>query len=107
MGALNLPEPFGAIDTLVEKGDYSQARAVLSRTTDSPALSELLEVKILLLEGALQPQIAMNRLLALARKDPKLPGLQDLYKEASRLSYDEGASSLSHSHPPPPMKPRG
>ncbi|HVU01969.1 MAG TPA: hypothetical protein VHE30_09465 [Polyangiaceae bacterium] len=106
MALLNLPEPYGAIDALVEQGDYSQARATLTRTQGTPALAELIEVKIALLDGSLQPQIAMNRLLAVMRKEPKLPGLQELYKEASRLSYDEGASSLSHSHPPPPMKPR-
>jgi len=34
-----------------------------------------------------------------------LPGVQELYREASRLSYQSGASSLAHSHPPPPPGP--
>jgi len=107
MAALNLPEPFGSIDALVERGNYTDARAALARTTDNPGLSELLDVKISLLEETLKPQLAMNRLLALMRKDAKLPGLQELYRAASELSYEVGASSLSHSHPPPPMKPKG
>lgn len=106
MAALNLPEPFGSIDALVERGDYVGARTALARTSENPALSELLEVKLALREETVQPQVAMNRLLTLMRKDAKLPGVQELYREASRLSYDEGASSLSHSHPPPPMKPK-
>jgi len=106
MVALNLPEPFGSIDALVERGDLAEARSALSQRTENPALSELLDVKIALLDESIQPQVAMNRLLALMRKDAKLPGLQELYREASKISYEGGASSLSHSHPPPPMKPK-
>lgn len=106
MPSLNLPDPYASIDALVESGDFAAAREALSTTRANPGLAELLEVKLGLLDGSLQAQIAMNRLIALMRKDAKLPGLQDLYREASRVSYDEGSSSLSHSHPPPPMKPK-
>jgi len=105
MAALNLPEPYGRIDELVERGDVDAARKALSETTGSAALRELVEVKIALRLGELAPQIAMNRLLALMRQDSKLPGVQELYREASRLSYQSGASSLAHSHPPPPPGP--
>ena len=107
MASLDLPDPYASIDALLESGDFVGARDLLAATRQNPALSELLEVKTGLLDGSLQPQIVMNRLLALMRKDAKLPGLQTLYKEASRVSYDQGSSSLSHSHPPPPMKPKG
>lgn len=103
MASLNLPDPYASIDALVEGGDFALAREALGAERGSLAFVELLEVKIGLLDGSLQPQIVMNRLLALMRKDAKLPGLQELYRAASDMSYDRGSSSLSHSHPPPPM----
>jgi hypothetical protein len=106
MAALNLPGPYAGIDALIENGDFAQAREALSTAPEDGLLSELLEVKIGLLDGSLQAQIAMNRLLARMRKDAKLPGLQELYRQASNRSYEQGSSSLSHSHPPPPMKPK-
>ena len=106
MAALNLPDPYASIDALEESGDFAGAREALSTAGPNAALAELLEVKIGLLDGSLQAQIVMNRLLALMRKDAKLPGLQELYRAASERSYDQGSSSMSHSHPPPPMAPK-
>jgi hypothetical protein len=106
MAALNLPEPYAGVDALAEQGDYTAARAALSSAGGDASLHELCDVKIGLLEGSIPPQIAMNRILALMQKDPKLVGAHDLYREASSLSYESGTSSLSHSHPPPPVKPR-
>jgi hypothetical protein len=105
MAALNLPEPYGGIDQLVERGEIEAAKNALKEAAANAALRELLEVKIGLLQGELPPQLAMNRLLVLMRQDSKLPGAQDLYREASRLSYQSGSSSLAHSHPPPPPDP--
>lgn len=105
MAALNLPEPYAGIDQLVERGDIAAAKKALSEATANPALRELLEVKIGLLQEEIPPQIAMNRLLVLMRQDSKLPGAQELYKEASRVSYQSRESSLAHSHPPPPPDP--
>jgi hypothetical protein len=105
MARLNLPEPFAQIDEMVEQGDMANARAALAEATVS-ALSELVEVKIGLYDGSLAPQLAMNRLLSLMQRDAKLPGAHALYQEASNRSYDGGESSLSHSHPPPPSKPK-
>ena len=106
MARLNLPEPFAHVDEMVERGDMANARAALATATGNAALSELLEVKIGLYEGSLAPQLAMNRLLSLMQKDPKLPGAHALYQDASNRSYAGGESSLSHSHPPPPSKPK-
>ena len=106
MASLNLPEPFSGVDALTEQGDFEAARAALGRIRENPALRDLCEVKIALFEGSLPPQVAMNRLLALMQKDPTLPGAHDLYREASTQSYEGGFSSLSHSHPPPPIKPK-
>ncbi len=109
MALLNLPDPFAKIDALAEQGDVTGARsalAALAGTHSAPGILEVLDVKLGLLEQTLAPQIAMNRLLALMRQDSKLPGAHELYKEASRLSYEERSSSLAYSHPPPPMKPK-
>jgi hypothetical protein len=105
MAALNLPEPYARIDQLVERGEIDAARKALAETKANPALAELLDVKIALLGKEIAPQVAMNRLLVLMRQDAKLPGAQDLYKEASKMSYQSGSSSLAHSHPPPPPDP--
>lgn len=105
MASLNLPEPFAGVDALVESGNLDAARKALAATQGNPAIAELCEVKIALIEGSLKPQLAMNRLLVLMRKDANLPGAHELYREASEMSYSHGSSSLSHSHPPPPMKP--
>jgi hypothetical protein len=106
MAALNLPAPFGEIDDLAERGDLDGARRALSSVEGNPALRTLLEVKIGLADGTVPPQIAMNRLLVLMRQDANLPGAHELYRQASAKSYDSRESSLAHSHPPPPMKPK-
>lgn len=110
MALLNLPEPFAKIDEIAEQGDFAGARSALVALTKaqpgSGPLADLLDVKLGLLEGTLAPQLAMNRLLALMRQDAKLAGAHELYKEASQLAYEEHSSSLAHSHPPPPMKPK-
>jgi hypothetical protein len=109
MGLLNLPEPFAGVDALVEQRDFAAARAALTPLADArvnPPLVELLEAKIGLLDGTVAPQLVMNRLLALMRQDAKLAGAHELYKEASETSYEERSSSMAHSHPPPPMKPK-
>lgn len=106
MALLNLPSPYAAIDELLEQGDFKTARDALVENAENPALVELLEIKVALLEGTIPVQLAMNRLLVLMRKDAKLPGAHELYKQASARSYAAGSSSLSHSHPPPPAKPK-
>jgi hypothetical protein len=105
MAALNLPDPFARIDDMIERGEIDAAKKALADIHASPPLRELVEVKLGLVRGDVPPQVAMNRLLVLMRQDSKLPGVQDLYREASRLSYQSGASSLAHSHPPPPPDP--
>ena len=105
MAALNLPDPYARIDQLVERGEIDAAKKALKEEASNPALRELLDVKIGLRLGELPPQLAMNRLLVLMRQDSKLPGAQEMYREASRLSYQSGSSSLAHSHPPPPPDP--
>jgi hypothetical protein len=107
MSVPNLPAPFAEIDAMIERGELAAARdslAALPRAASPSALTELVELKLALRDGSLRPQVAMNRLLALMRADKELPGAHDLYREASTAAYEAGRSSLSHSHPPPPMK---
>jgi hypothetical protein len=106
MAVLNLPEPFAQIDEIAERGDFAAARMALAKVSGDPTLVDLLEVKIGLGEGTLAPQLAMNRLLALMRQNAKLPGAHELYRDASQRSYEDRESSLAHSHPPPPIKPK-
>jgi len=106
MALLNLPSPYSGIDELLEQGDLKTAREALQENADNPAIVELLELKAALIEGSIPEQIAMNRLLVLMRKDAKLPGAHELYRQASSRSYSQGASSMAHSHPPPPARPK-
>jgi hypothetical protein len=107
MALLKLPSPYGQIDELLEHGDFAGARQKLEETRGNPALAEIVQVKLGLLDGSLAPQLAMNRLLVLMQKDANVPGAHDLYRQASERAYEAGRSSLAHSHPPPPMKPKG
>ena len=66
------------------------------------AEAEVEAIRKALEDGSLSPQAAMQRLVALMRTDPNVPGVKELYQEASSRAYSGGASSPSHSHPPPP-----
>jgi len=103
MAVLNLPEPYARIDRLIEGGDTAAAERALSEHGENADLVEMLRAKLALAQGT-QPALAvMNRLVNLMKKNDKLPGIQDLYREASRLAYESRQSSLAYSHPPPPI----
>ncbi len=112
MAVLNLPTPYGEIDDLIERDDLEAARSALRDLRAAvgasldPELRELLDVKLALADRSIPTQLAMNRLLALMRKNPNLAGAHELYRQASDASYGSGESSMAHSHPPPPIKPR-
>lgn len=105
MSALGLPEPYGEIDSQLDAGDLDAARAALKATNDDE-ICAMLEVKLAVLDGAMPPAQALQRLVGLMRKRPDLPGAAQLYKEMSANAYSGGSSSLSHSHPPPAVKER-
>jgi hypothetical protein len=106
MANLALPEPFAGIDQLIEAGDTVGAERALAGVAGEP-LAELLRAKIALVTGSQPPGMVMQRLVQLMRQSKDLPGVQELYREASAQSYESHESSLSHSHPPPPIAPKG
>lgn len=106
MVALNLPEPYARIDRLIEGGDTAAAERALSEQGQDADFVEMLRAKLALAQGTQPALSVMNRLVQLMRKNDKLPGIQELYREASRLAYESRQSSLAYSHPPPPMVPK-
>jgi hypothetical protein len=50
--------------------------------------------------------VALTRLVRLLQQRKDLPGGREFYAELSKAAYAERASSLAHSHPPPPVEPK-
>ncbi|MCC6662544.1 MAG: hypothetical protein IT375_02310 [Polyangiaceae bacterium] len=98
-------EHLRAIDEMLEAGDYDAARLELDEAGSTPAI-EVLRIKLLLLDESVPPPVAMQKLIQLMRQHPDAPGGKELYQEASRRAYQHGQSSVSHSHPPPPVRPK-
>ena len=90
------------IDQLIEAGDFAAAKAALDALPVSDAIV-VLRIKLDLFEGSLPAGAAMQKLIALMRKNADAPGAKELYQEASNMAYQSRTSSVSHSHPPPPV----
>ncbi|MBI3203341.1 MAG: hypothetical protein IT377_27925 [Polyangiaceae bacterium] len=99
------PEHLRAIDEMLDAGDFDAARVELDEAGSSPAV-EVLRIKLLLLDESVPPPVAMQKLIQLMRQHPDAAGGKELYQEASRRAYQHGQSSVSHSHPPPPVRPK-
>lgn len=99
------PSGYATIDGLLEAGDVEGARALLEQVDAADEGYSVLHIKLGLRDGSLEPGPAMQRLIALMRRDSAWPGARELYQEASRAAYQSRQSSVSHSHPPPPVKP--
>jgi hypothetical protein len=106
MSAANLSPEYQAIDQLLEAGDVEAARRELAAVASDDESYAVLRIKLGLYEGSLEPGAAMQRLIALMRRDPEWPCAKELYQEASNLAYQSRRSSVSHSHPPPPSSTR-
>lgn len=100
----DIPEHLRAIDEMLEAGDYEAARSQLDEAGSGPAV-EVLRIKLALYDESVPPPLAMQKLIQLMRQHPDAPGGKSLYQEASRRAYQHGQSSVSHSHPPPPVRP--
>ncbi|MBK7583437.1 MAG: hypothetical protein IPI67_25005 [Myxococcales bacterium] len=98
-----IPEHLRAIDEMLEAGEYEAARTTLDEAGTSPAV-EVLRIKLALYDESVPPPLAMQKLLQLMRQHPDAPGGKLLYQDASRRAYQHGQSSISHSHPPPPVR---
>ncbi len=97
------PTLYQTIDQLLTEGSFEAAKQALD---GAPKDNEfhLLRVKHDLLTGSLPAGVAMQKLIQLMRQSPDLPGAKALYQQASKLAYSDGQSSISHSHPPPPVR---
>ncbi len=102
--AVKMPTDFEAIDRLLEAGDIDQAREILSGVDSEDESYAVLRIKLALYDGSLPPAAAMQRLIALMRRQQDWPGAKALYQIASQRAYSEHASSVSHSHIPPPTR---
>jgi hypothetical protein len=105
MAAPDLPEELVPIDQLIEAGDYAGARKMLDQAGTGNSV-DVMRIKLALFDGTLAPPLAMQRLIQIMRLDPHVGGGKELYQEASSRAYETGISSVSHSHPPPPVSPK-
>jgi hypothetical protein len=101
---VQMPSDFEAIDCLLEAGDMDQAREILSSVDPEDESYAVLRIKIALYDASLPPAAAMQRLIALMRRQQDWPGAKGLYQIASQRAYQDHESSVSHSHIPPPVK---
>jgi hypothetical protein len=97
----NVTDP-NTIDSLLEAGDFDAARAALSGVPEGDESYAVVRIKLGLFDGSLPAGAAMQKLIALMRRDANWPGAKELYQEASNQAYSSRQSSVSHSHPPPP-----
>lgn len=104
MPVVQMPSDFEAIDRLLEAGDLEQAKEILQSADANDESYTVLRTKLALYDGSLPPAAAMQRLIALMRRQPDWPGAKTLYQVASSRAYAEHESSVSHSHIPPPVK---
>jgi hypothetical protein len=102
----DLPADLAAIDQLLDAGDLDAARAALDAIADSSDAVLVVRIKLGLFDSSLPPEVAMQRLIAVMRRNPDAPGAKELYREASNVAYQSRKSSVSHSHPPPPVTPK-
>lgn len=101
-----MSELYQSIDALLNARNLDQAEEALNAAPNDDSLATL-RVKLALYQGSIPAGAAMQRLIQLMRNDPNQPGAKELYQEASRSAYTDGESSVSHSHPPPAVRPSG
>ncbi|HEY5960303.1 MAG TPA: hypothetical protein VIV60_27305 [Polyangiaceae bacterium] len=101
---VQIPTDYEAIDRLLDAGDIEQAREILGSTDAADESYTVLRIKLTLFDGSLPPAAAMQKLIALMRRQKDWPFAKDVYQIASQRAYAEHESSVSHSHIPPPVK---
>ena len=93
-----------AIDRLLEAQDLEGAREALQSAAAGDDAYAVVRIKLALYDGSLPSGAAMQQLIQLMRRDAAWPGAKELYQEASTSAYRTRQSSVSHSHPPPPVE---
>jgi hypothetical protein len=104
MPDVEMPADFESIQRLLDTGDIDSARDILAGTEPDDEAYSVLRLKLAMMEGSLTPQVALQKLIQLMRRQANWPGARTLYQEASKLAYAERQSSASHSHLPPPVR---
>ncbi len=99
----SLLEP-AAIDALLEVDDLDGAREALSPAPATDERYAVVRIKLALYDGSMPSGAAMQALIQLMRKNPDWPGAKALYQTASSAAFEGRQSSVSHSHPPPPVE---
>ena len=107
MADVEIPADFESILQLLNSGDLDTARDILERADEDDDTYNVLRLKLAILDGTVSPNVALQKLIQMMRQQPNLPGARALYQEASKLAYAERQSSASHSHIPPPVRPKG
>jgi hypothetical protein len=92
-----------AIDRLLEAQDLDGARRALQGVAVSDERFAVVRIKLALYDGSMPSGAAMQQLIQLMRRDPAWPGAKELYQLASTSAYQTRQTSVSHSHPPPPV----
>jgi hypothetical protein len=102
-GSLGKLSPEG-IDGLLEAGDLERAREALLGVPATDESYSVARIKLALLDGSMPSGAAMQALIQLMRRNPDWPGAKTLYQQASTDAFQTRQSSVSHSHPPPPVE---
>jgi hypothetical protein len=92
------------LDAMLEADDLSGTRAALQGIAASDDRYAVLRIKLALYDGSMPSGMAMQQLIQLMRRDPEWPGAKALYQSASSAAFETRQSSVSHSHPPPPVE---
>jgi hypothetical protein len=93
-----------AIDRLLEAQDLDEARDALQLVPGTDDAYAVARIKLALYDGSLPSGAAMQQLIQLMRRDAAWPGAKELYQIASTSAFQTRQSSVSHSHPPPPVE---
>ena len=95
-----------AIDALLDADDLNGAREALKRTGANDERYAVARIKLALYDGSMPSGAAMQALIQLMRRNADWPGAKALYQSASTAAFETRQSSVSHSHPPPPVEPK-
>jgi hypothetical protein len=93
-----------AIDALLEIDDLEGAREALFGVSTTDESYSVVRIKLALCDGSMPSGAAMQALIQLMRRNPEWPGAKALYQQASTNAFQTRQSSVSHSHPPPPVE---
>jgi hypothetical protein len=100
------PAQVAEIDRLLNAEDLEAARAALEDVPMGDEAYAVVRIKLALYDGSMPAGAAMQALSQLMRRRADWLGAKELYQEASSSAYQSRQSSVSHSHPPPPVEPK-